>query len=196
MLTRRTFLLGAAGTAAGTAAGLMLPAWVRRAKAFIETEHQPLLEPPPRVRRVLQATIPDWDDRYYLVLTEPYEGPPRLTWRQFHRRYFADQYGHFADFVKEVLGEPAAPDDEADPSWVRNIWVDTADAPHFAAYHYLSQFDLGPELNNDLAVGRIEFVNGFDPGQEQRLVTVPDLLSLSLLQNRLNEIDGTTLVQL
>ena len=44
-------------------------------------------------------------------------------------------------------------------------------------------------------MGEISFYDGVSPGNDDQFVHVPDYLSISLLQKRLNEIDGTVAVK-
>ena len=54
---------------------------------------------------------------------------------------------------------------------------------------YLDDLDLGPEFGLcEDARGEIRFIDGPMPGSNCRWVEVGDLLSVSLLQNRLNEL--------
>ena len=55
--------------------------------------------------------------------------------------------------------------------------------------------DLGPQLGGGDTVGRIDFVDSPCPGNDARFVSVPDLLSLGLLQKRLNQIDNTVRIK-
>jgi hypothetical protein len=70
---------------------------------------------------------------------------------------------------------------------VLDTWIARGEAPDALAYAYLEPLDIGPEPGAGSVVGRIDFVNGPCPGNDSRFVSVPDLLSLSLLQKRLNQ---------
>ncbi len=69
--------------------------------------------------------------------------------------------------------------------------------PSRLAFRFLEELelDLGPELDGDNGVGKINFYDGLAPADDSQIVEVPDLLSVCLLQKRLNEIDGTVSVK-
>ena len=67
--------------------------------------------------------------------------------------------------------------------------------PSRLAFRFLDNLDLGPELNGDSGIGEINFYDGLSPADDSQFVDVPDHLSISLLQKRLNEIDGTIAVE-
>ena len=188
MISRRQFLIGAASTAAG----LILPSWVRAAERFIETEDAPLLELPTTARTRVNAVFLDGIDDIRLLIGNPYEGPPRLTWFQYFERYYGDEYGSFEEFALEGYGVPLNPTGEADDWVVMETWLSRDEAPDTKADSYLEQFDIGPVLGAGDTVGRVDFINGPCPGNDSRFVSVPDLLSLSLLQKRLNQIGTNT----
>ena len=188
MISRRQFLIGAAGAAAG----LILPDWVVRAERFIETEDAPLLEPPTIARTRVNAVYLDGIDDIRLLVGDPYKEPPRLTWSQYFERYYGDEYGSFEEFALEWYGVRLNPMAEADDWVVMDTWLSRNEAPDTKGYAYLEQFNIGPELDVGDTVGRVDFVNGTCPGNGSRFVSVPDLLSLSLLQKRLNQIGTDT----
>ena len=68
-------------------------------------------------------------------------------------------------------------------SWSRH------ESPTAIAYNYLESLDLGPILNEPGGVGEIYFIDGECPGNDYLGVNVPDDLSLSLLQERLNQLN-------
>ena len=115
---------------------------------------------------------------------------------EFYQRYYRDEFDSFETFAEEMLGPSICPTDAADSWSVLDAWLAADEAPDTKAFAFLSRLDIGPELGGGDTVGRIDFVNGPCPGNDSRFVSVPDLLSLSLLQQRLNQMDGTTLVQL
>ena len=67
--------------------------------------------------------------------------------------------------------------------------------PSRLAFHFLQNLDLGPELNGDNGIGEINFYDGLSPADDSQFVDVPDHLSISLLQKRLNEINGKIAVE-
>ena len=196
MLTRRAFLVGAAGLTTSVASGLILPAWLERAERFVADEDAPLLEPPAVEKVTINAVRFDGVDDIRLVIGDPFEEPPQMTWQGFFEHFYGDDFDSFEEFVAEWFVTPMRPTDEADSCLVLDTWLARGEAPDTLAYAYLEPLDIGPELGAGSAAGRIDFVNGPCPGNDSRFVSVPDLLSLSLLQKRLNQIDGTTLVRL
>ena len=106
MISRRQFLIGSAGAAAG----LILPDWVVRAERFIETEDAPLLEVPTIARAKVNAVFLDGIDDIRLVIGNPYEEPPRLTWFQYFDRYYGDEYESFEEFVARYGSKTFNPD--------------------------------------------------------------------------------------
>ena len=67
--------------------------------------------------------------------------------------------------------------------------------PSRLAFHFLENLDLGPELDGDNGIGAINFYDGLSPADDSQFVDVPDYLSISLLQKRLNEINGKIVVE-
>ena len=63
------------------------------------------------------------------------------------------------------------------------------------AFRFLEELELGSEIDGNIAMGKINFYDGLAPADDSQIVGVPDFLSLSFLQKRLNEIGGTVLVK-
>ena len=59
------------------------------------------------------------------------------------------------------------------------------------AFRFLEELELGSEIDGNIAMGKINFYDGLAPADDSQIVGVPDFLSLSFLQKRLNEIGGT-----
>ena len=77
---------------------------------------------------------------------------------------------------------------------VMNIWdtVDVrclTDSPNARAYRLLEGLDLGPDFNSPDAVGEIKFIECPSIGSNYRGVKADDLVSVSLLQERLNQLN-------
>jgi hypothetical protein len=183
MITRRQFLVGAAGAAAG----LILPDWLVRAERFIEGEGAPLLELPDRYHDTLTA-ISWFGDEYQLFLGDPHEEPPRMNWVEFAERYFHEDNitAFLADFFGDD-GELPDPEDEVDECLVSEHWV-MNDSPSARAFEYLECLDLGPDFDGSDGIGEIELIEGPAPGNDSRIANAVDALSLSLLQKRLNDL--------
>jgi hypothetical protein len=183
MLTRRQFLIGSAGAAAG----LVLPSWFERALNFIEIEKRPLIELPERSSNTLHA-LNCGPEGYQLALGEaPYAGPPPITWREYAERY---QHMTFEEYAEEAAsyGEIILPDEPADSMDYFEQWV-YHDSSVALAFTYLQSLDLGPEFGGETSAGRIDFIDGTCPGNDARLALAPDLISISLLQKRLNDLN-------
>ena len=70
-------------------------------------------------------------------------------------------------------------------------------APNGLAWDYLCELDLGPQFGKHQgALGEIRFIDGPCPGNDSRWVEVDDLISISLLQNRLNELGENTSLEI
>ncbi|HIE77935.1 MAG TPA: hypothetical protein EYP92_03820 [Candidatus Thioglobus sp.] len=190
MISRRFFLKGTVATAAG----LILPSWVVHAERYIEGEGLPFLEPLKSHQNTLFAV--DWNGEgvYELSLGDPFAKPDlHITWEEYIERYTyvetLQDYFEGEDPIDipgpdELVGERQVY--EAFEYWKK---------PSRQAFRYLYDLDLGPELDGDNGVGEISFYDGVSPGNDDQFVHVPDYLSISLLQKRLNEIDGTVAVE-
>jgi len=190
MLTRRAFLKASSGAAAG----LFLPSWLVMAENFIESEAKPFLELPARQETTLHAI--DWGfGEYQLALSDdPFEEPPELTWREFLDHYDIES---FEDYVGSDDPEdfPALSlEDTVDEDALMGYWTRNG-SPDAKAFDYLQWMDLGSELQGNDAIGEIQFYDGVHPGNDSKLVIIPDDLSLSLLQNRLNEMGEAVLIK-
>ena len=183
MISRRQFLVGAAGAAAG----LILPDWLVRAERFIEDEGEPLLEVPSRYRDTLTAVR--WDGtEYQLYLGDPDQGPPEFTWVEFADHFHGET--DIEKFFRYYLGEDVEwpdPDEPVDDWRVEERWV-LQDSPSAQAFDYLDSLDLEPDVGSTRSAGLVEFEEGPMPGSNDRIVTAADELSLSLLQKRLNDL--------
>jgi hypothetical protein len=186
MITRRTFLKATASTATG----LILPSWLVKAENYIDAVNEPFLEPPERVDKVVYAVDCGAND-YYLSLGKPRGDIPSLTWRYlFEHWYDFDSFEEYfgTDDPEDLKGYNL--DDLAPEEDILDYWV--AEGSEYArAHEFLNNFDLGVDFRDENGVGEIEFVRGSCPGNDSTFVTVPDHLSISLLQKRLNQIDGT-----
>ena len=183
-ITRRHFLLG-------TSAGLILPSWYEQSKSFFSHHGKPLLPEPRRVVDVLYAEPLRYDGSFSLTLGDACWQPPSMTVDEYAERF----YGGRPQYVSDYCGED--PDvfdfdtidwnEEADPLSVSECWpVD--DIPCVKAYNLLKHLDLGPQLAGAQAVGELQFSGG-SPGGNVSGVSAADAVTLSLLQQRLNELD-------
>ena len=182
-VSRRHFVLGTAGAAAG----LILPSYYRRVLEFLDRTGSPLLEPQGITTRVLTAYPyePYGDELKYGLIHGPFDTdpkPPELTLQQFADRYAAD-----LDELLDCYGELAGLDTPV--NWELEYFLDTwlyEEAPERRAYEILSGLDLGPELSGPEAVGYVHLEVSGSPGSAAWTVGTNDEISLSLLQERLN----------
>jgi len=185
MTSRRTFLKAAVAVASG----LILPSWLVRAENYINAEERPFIEVLPSHSHTLYAAD-SWDNgEYQLSLGHPFEEPDTdLTWEQFIDAYDVGQEEF--DSRVEDEGQNISLGDKVDPELVWYYWEYVYD-PTRKAYRFLESVDLGLELNAANGSDGIRFYDGFSPGNDSQIVTASSLLSISLLQKRLNQIDGT-----
>ena len=175
--TRRQFLL----STVGAAGGFILPSFYARALEFVDQFEEPLLEPPKRVVDEITICASLGGE---LNIGEPAEQIPDMTWREFLTRYHPGSLdeGEFHWGLEEAQLDDAAPWDTVLGSWGR------VDSPNARAYHLLESLDLGPDLTGPKAVGGLSFIDGSCPGVDYLGVTVEDDISISLLQQRLNDL--------
>ena len=183
-ISRRHFLLGSAGAAAG----LILPSYYQRALEFTDRTGRPLLEPVSQPTIELTAFVGDWGDlKYNLTVGEPYAGPPPTTLRQFAERYDIDMYECW------YLEEGEEPDwDEQIDWWSNDFFFDTwmyRDAPDKLAYELLADLDLGPKFQGENAVGQLNLEHGHTMVSSYWTVEAADEITLSLLQERLTALN-------
>ena len=176
-LTRRQFLL----STVGAAGGFILPSFYARALEFVDQFEEPLLEPPKRVVDEITICASLGGE---LNIGEPTEQIPDMTWREFLTRYHPGSLDEFEFHwgLEEAQLDDAAPWDTVFGSWGR------VDSPNARTYHLLESLDLGPDLTGPKAVGGLSFIDGSRPGCDYLGVTVEDDISISLLQQRLNDL--------
>ena len=180
-ITRRQFLFSI--PAAG--AGFILPSFFDRAVDVLARTGEPLLVPPGECITELLA-VDHGSGEYQLNIGDPREGPPRLTLREYIDRYYGcDVEAYAADCCDE--GESVDPDSEVDEWVVMDAWA-RWESPNALAYHRLYGLDPGPELDAPGAAGELHFIDGPCPGNDYLGVHAVDALTLSLLQQRLNQL--------
>jgi len=110
--------------------------------------------------------------------------PPAVTWRE----YFLLTGDKLVSGMENWQLEPGQLDEPMDYWAFETYWFYNL-SPNALAYKYLSDLDLGPEFGkSDRAEGEIRFQDAPTMGSDCRWAEVDNLLSLSLLQNRLNEL--------
>jgi len=188
MISRRFFLKGTVATAAG----LILPSWMVHAERYIEGEGIAFLEPLKSHQHSLYAV--NQGDEYQLLLGDPFTKPDlKMTWEEYIERYsyVGTLQEYFEDEDPRDIPKSNDMVDERQVYEAYKYW----ESPSRLAFDYLEDLDLGPDLDDDNGVGQINFYDGLSPADDSLIVDVPDLLSISLLQKRLNEIDGTVAVK-
>ena len=180
IMDRRQFL-----TRAFSAAGqLVLPRFFDRALAFVENHGEPLLETPVEPVKKLYAAYQEEGVYWIIDGLMPRGIPPPVSWRE----YFHLTQGRLLNQVEDWELEPNQLDDPMD-QWVWETYWFYNLSPNALAYKYLQDLDLGPEFGkSDRAKGEIRFQDAPMMASDCRWAEVDDFLSISLLQNRLNEL--------
>ncbi|MDA9983097.1 hypothetical protein N9H39_10310 [Gammaproteobacteria bacterium] len=180
-MNRRQFLL----TTSGGAAGYILPSFFDKAFDFVEQFGEPLIVKPQHVTK--DIFVCDRDGFLEFNLGNPNEEPTEMTYREYLERYFHGGVKAFIDEfteselehdLDEILGYLDVVD-----AWCR------IDSPNAKAYRLLDGLDLGPNFNSPGAVGEIQFIDGACPGSDYLGVQTEELVSVSLLQERLSQLD-------
>ena len=182
-ITRRQFVLG-------TTAGLVLPSFYDKTLTYFENHGEPLLIAPKHSGDILYACPEFAQEGYQLNLGHPECGPPRMSIREFCLEYGeGDREQWWREFWLGIDDDsvPVDMDIEMDPGAVEEWW-EVKHSPCWRAYQYLSGIDLGPQLSGGRAVGGLDFYLGGTPGGGYQAVDAVDEVSLSLLQQRLNEL--------
>ncbi len=184
-MDRRQFLIRT-GLAAGQ---LVLPHFFDRALAFVENHAEPLIDKPKNAIRTLNVRR---DDSYVFFLGDPCEMPGEAP---SFRQWFADNGEDVAQAIESWELEPG----DLDNPIPEETWFDQWALGHCSmarGFHYLSSLDLGPQFGTvgDDAAGEISFQDCPSICSTYRAAETYDLLSISLLQNRLNELGEATLV--
>jgi hypothetical protein len=180
IMDRRQFLIRAF-SAAGQ---LVLPRFFDRAFAFVENHGEPLLETPVEPVKKLYAAYQEEGVYWIIDGLMPQGLPPAVTWRE----YFLLTGDKLVNGMEGWELEPSQLDDPMDHWAFETYWCYNL-SPNALAYKYLSDLDLGPEFGkSDRAEGEIRFQDAPTMGSDCRWAEVDNLLSLSPLQNRLNEL--------
>ncbi len=184
-MDRREFLIRS-GLMAGQA---LMPRFFDRAFAFVENHGEALIESPANIAKTLQVRL---DDSYVFYLGDPGELPGKPpTFRQ----WFTDNGEDVAQAAEEWELAPVGLDRQI----CDEHWVETWSLGHSSmalGFHYLSSLDLGPQFGTggDGAAGEIRLADCPGICSSYRAAETDDLLSISLLQNRLNELGEAVLV--
>jgi len=193
MLSRRTFLKASVAAASG----LILPSWIERAETFLKIEGKPLFESLPTHRQTLYAS--DYWGKGLYELSLDYQDPEPdhdLTWQQFIEK-FAEGQEEFDELLEQRSedGQALSLEEEVGSDLFYRYW-DEKYAPEARANALLSNLDLGPELIGGSATGGIYTGYMLMNTGARYVASADNELSLSLLQKRLNDIDGTIAIEL
>ncbi len=190
-MNRRSFLIRS-GIAAGA---LLTTQFLKEAQWLIAQEDKPLLiKPIAKTVQTLYAAPSEGQFALFLGGKPNEYIDPKFTWEEFGNIAWGHDEEDTIEYLREHydLCKCGAQDHlhlKADDDVVLDWWL-RHQSPNALAYKQLEGIDLGPQF--DIAgktVGGIRFIDGFYPGNETLWVQVPDLLSISLLQARLNELE-------
>jgi hypothetical protein len=177
-VTRRQFLLSTAGASVGA----IVPSFYFRALEFFEQHESPLLISPERVTQDL--VVVNFNGYPELCLGDPYAEPPKMTFREYFTRYEPEGFEYFESHWGL---EPGDLDSEIDEEYVMDSWL-LQHGPSAQAYHYLDSLDLGPVLRGRDGVGGLDFMEESNMVSTWLAVSPRDQVTLSLLQQRLNDL--------
>jgi hypothetical protein len=190
-MNRRSFLI----RSAGTVGALLTNQFLKDAQWLITNQEQALLVTP--VQRALETlyAVPS-EGKFALFLGGlPNEYiDPQFTWEEFGNIAWGYSEKDTLEYLREnydlcKCGAQDRLNAKADDDLVLDWWL-RHQSPNALAYKQLEGIDLGPQFDRaGKTAGSIRFFDGFQPGNETLWVEVPDLLSVSLLQARLNELE-------
>ena len=183
-ISRRQFLL----STTVTGAGLVLPNTFDRLFDHLEKTGEPLLEKPKRQVAILNAV--DGYDGFQLNLGDPFEEPGPITLREYLSDYLCMDFDKYLEDIEGWEGGPVQVSLEDEVPW--EDWIDAwgfTKSPHAKAYRLLENLDLGAEFESPDPVGEIQFIDGPCPGSDYFAAHAANAVSLSLLQQRLNQLD-------
>jgi hypothetical protein len=190
-MNRRSFLI----RSAGTVGALLTTQFLKDAQWLIANQEQALLVTP--VQRALETlyAVPS-EGKFALFLgglpNEYIE--PQFTWEEFGNIAWGYSEKDTLEYLREnydlcKCGAQDRLNAKADDDLVLDWWL-RHQSPNALAYKQLEGIDLGPQFDRaGKTAGSIRFFDSFHPGNETLWVEVPDLLSVSLLQARLNELE-------
>ena len=184
LLTRRQFLL----TLPAVTAGYLSPQFVDKALAHIDSTGEALLNKPDKYQETLYAL--SMGDSYELHLGELFAIPDPMTHREAaeYIGYGVDLDSYAQDYLVLEDDEIFNPDEEANNEIYIDHWY-RHNSSTACAYRYLEELELGLRAEGQTDLGCISFIDGEHPGSSYLAATVPDLISLSLLQQRLNQLN-------
>lgn len=180
-VTRRSFLVGAGA--------IITAAYVKEVSAFVADTHTPLLVTPPHVHSTIY--FEQFEDHWRLHLGEPqFEIPePQLLIEnlRWHGNLLdtQQQIDAFCEETGWTENELFAPMSGWDweTQWEHNL------NPEAQAFQFLTKHEIFPKNGDGRRAGEVVFEEFSNPMSCWRWVEVHDPLSLSLLQERLKELD-------
>jgi hypothetical protein len=177
--TRRSFLLGTAGAAAG----LIIPSYYQRALEFLDETGVPLLEPANTNAVPLYAGRSVSVCGYELSTMPEFPEFPEWTLQDFADRYGADDLYWSYEEGEIDFAEPV--------DWSHELFYEKwyqCESPVTHAYDLLKGIDLGPELTAGAGKGEVLVWNAPSPASCYQGVEAVDEISISLLQKRLDDL--------
>jgi hypothetical protein len=176
MITRRRFLIGAAGIAT-------IPFnFYETAYAFFQNHSEPLLIAPKEVRETLYLCCGS-DNEFLLGAIDP--PVPRLTWRYCLEKMGTNWESEYESELAFEAEFGARLDDFADEESARQAWL-VDDAPNARAYHYLDSLGIGESKQVSRNLEDLIFQHPEPFGQGYCSVTTYELFTASLVQHELN----------
>jgi len=116
------------------------------------------------------------------------KGP--ITLREYLSDYLCMDFDEYLEDIEGWEGGPVQVSLEDEVPW--EDWIDAwgfTKSPHAKAYRLLENLDLGAEFESPDPAGEIQFIDGPCPGSDYFAVHAVGAVSLSLLQQRLNQLD-------
>ncbi len=185
-ISRREFFLATSGAAAG----FILPSYYEKVFNFVENFGEPLIVSPKHATNTLIAI--DWvgDGSYELNLGDPHAEPNfRMTLREYANRYCGGEQGYIDMYLYGEDPVEVDFDSSAYERMVATAWTRIG-SPMARAYKLLENLDLGPRLTGVDSIGEIDFIDGPCPGNDYLAAHALGLVSVSLLQQRLNDLEA------
>ncbi len=186
-MDRRSFLIN---TSRVIGAALTY-SFMSRVEAFVGNENIPLLLAPSNTETILYSINDDYGGYQLYLGKQPLDDQaPDVKWRELFLdhwgwsekegiAYLQENYEINKSEARKMLADDAPEDSISD-------WFYLSQSANAKAFFYLSSLDLGPDFGSDSdAAGEIKFIEGYQPGNDTRMVEVPENISLSLLQARL-----------
>ena len=186
-MDRRSFLVHTSSTFAA----ILTSSFVTKVDAFVSHTDSPLLIQTDNNFKKLYAVRDDFSGYLLYLGRNPFDDVvPKISWGTWLVDYqgFSENEGIQFLQVDYDISEKTAQrmlTEEAPYSAICDQFY-LSHSANAKAYFYLSHLDLGPEFGRTAeARGDIKFIEGYCPGNDTRMVEVPDDFSLSLLQARL-----------